>query len=151
MHASAKTIGKLLPFATEASWATGRWTALEKYTSIAGTDVEENFNISIGKALLALHKKKEASFVSSIQELREQITCSLSRATTSSIGSFHDPMLKLHVLTELEMIAGVDCSEPTPRQELLESLDRRLETIGGYLNDKQYLLGLRRAAMQVSR
>ncbi|KAI9640177.1 serine/threonine-protein kinase M1 [Ciborinia camelliae] len=150
MQTATKTIGKLLPFATEASWATGRWAALEKYTSIAGRESEEDFNVSIGKALLALHQKESKSFISTIEELREQITCSLSRATTSSIGSFHDPMLKLHVLTELEMIAGLDRIEPTPREELLESLDRRLETIGGYLNDKQYLLGIRRAAMQLS-
>lgn len=151
MHTTPKTIGKLLPFATEASWATGRWTALEKYTSIAGRDLEEGFNVSIGKALLALHQNKSTVFVSTIEELKEQITCSLSRATTSSIGSCHDPMLKLHVLTELEMIAGLDRAEPIPREELLESLDRRLETIGGYLNDKQYLLGIRRAAMVLSR
>ncbi|ESZ94262.1 hypothetical protein SBOR_5330 [Sclerotinia borealis F-4128] len=150
MHTATKTIGKLLPFATEASWATGRWAALEKYTSIAGRDLEEDFNVSIGKALLALHQNESKRFISTIQELREQITCSLSRATTSSIGSCHDPMLKLHVLTELEMITGLDRTEPMPREELLESLDRRLETIGGYLNDKQYLLGIRRAAMQLS-
>ncbi|TGO91177.1 hypothetical protein BPOR_0036g00070 [Botrytis porri] len=150
MHTATKTVGKLLPFATEASWATGRWAALQKYTSIAGRDLEEDFNVSIGKALLALHEKETTRFVSTIEDLRKQITCSLSRATTSSIGSCHDPMLKLHVLTELEMIAGVDYTEPIPREELLESLDRRLETIGGYLNDKQYLLGIRRAAMQLS-
>ncbi|KAF7872002.1 uncharacterized protein EAF02_009107 [Botrytis sinoallii] len=150
MHTATKTVGKLLPFATEASWATGRWAALQKYTSIAGRDLEEDFNVSIGKALLALHEKETTRFVSSIEDLREQITCSLSRATTSSIASCHDPMLKLHVLTELEMIAGVDHTEPISRGELLESLDRRLETIGGYLNDKQYLLGIRRAAMQLS-
>ncbi|QSZ36964.1 hypothetical protein DSL72_009056, partial [Monilinia vaccinii-corymbosi] len=150
MHTASKTIQKLLPFATEASWATGRWAALEKYTSIAGRNLEEDFNVSIGKALLALHQHHSATFISTIAELREQITCSLSKATTSSIGSCHDPMLKLHVLTELEMIAGVDRADPMPREELLESLDRRLETIGGYLNDKQYLLGIRRAAMQLS-
>ncbi|RAL58649.1 hypothetical protein DID88_003013 [Monilinia fructigena] len=150
MHTASKKVGKLLPFATEASWATGRWTALEKYTSIAGRNVEEDFNVSVGKALLALHQNKSTTFASTIEELREQITCSLSKATTSSIGSCHDPMLKLHVLTELEMIAGVDRAKPIPREELLESLDRRLETIGGYMNDKQYLLGIRRAAMQLS-
>ncbi|EDN95718.1 hypothetical protein SS1G_11597 [Sclerotinia sclerotiorum 1980 UF-70] len=150
MQTATKTIEKLLPFAAEASWTTGRWAALEKYTSIAGRNVEEDFNVSIGKSLLALHQKESTRFVSTIQELREQITCSLSRATTSSIGSCHDTMLKLHVLTELEMIAGFDRTELTPREELLESLDRRLETIGGYLNDKQYLLGIRRAAMQLS-
>jgi serine/threonine-protein kinase ATR len=59
-------------------------------------------------------------------------------------------MLKFHVLTELEMIAGTD-SPDIGREKVLESLNRRLEVVGAYLNDKQYLLGIRRAAMQLSR
>lgn len=60
-------------------------------------------------------------------------------------------MLKFHVLTELEMIAGTAKDASTERTNILESLSRRLEVIGAYLNDKQYLLGIRRAAMQLSR
>ena len=60
-------------------------------------------------------------------------------------------MLKFHVLVELEMIAGTDSAGDIERIQILESLNRRLEVIGAYLNDKQYLLGIRRAAMQLSR
>lgn len=150
MHTAAKTVSKLLPFATEASWATGRWTALEKYTSLAVTDTGADFNVSIGRALLALHKKNTDQFTSTVRSLREQIACSLSTATTSSLGACHYTMLKFHILTELEMIAGTD-NMGVERENVLESLNRRLEVIGGYLNDKQYLLGIRRAVMQLSR
>jgi serine/threonine-protein kinase ATR len=60
-------------------------------------------------------------------------------------------MLRLHVLTELEMIAGTAKDSSTELTNILETLNRRLEVIGAYLNDKQYLLGIRRAAMQLSR
>ena len=59
-------------------------------------------------------------------------------------------MLKFHVLTELEMIAGT-ADTTTGRANIIVTLSRRLEVIGAYLNDKQYLLGIRRAAMQLSR
>jgi len=157
MHTTTKTVSKLLPYATEASWATGRWSALEKYILMASEQTGEDFNVSIGTALLALHKKDTNGFASIVQSLRQRISRSLSASTTSSLGSFHDPMLKFHVLTELEMIAGTGTANNSKtvdmnnsRQQVLESLDRRLETLGAYLNDKQYLLGIRRAAMQLS-
>lgn len=111
----------------------------------------EDFNISIGHALLALHKKDTSLFASTIRSLRQQIARSMSTATTSSIGASHDTMLKCHVLTELEMIAGPASTDELGRTKVLESLNRRLEVIGAYLDDKQYLLGIRRAAMQLSR
>jgi serine/threonine-protein kinase ATR len=151
MHTAEQTVSKLLPFATEAAWATGRWLALEKYTSMVPTGAGEDFNISIGRSLLALQKKDTKLFKSSISSLREQIARSLSPSATSSLGACHDNMLKLHVLTELEMIAGTDTEIPTQSSNILDSLSRRLEVIGAYLNDKQYLLGIRRAAMQLSR
>jgi len=150
MHTAAKTVSRLLPFAAEASWATGRWPALKKYTSLAPKDTGEDFNVSVGRALLALHGQDTGTFKSQVRSLREQIACSLSAATTPSFGACHDNMLKFHVLTELEMIAGTD-DVAADRTKILESLNRRLEVIGAYLNDKQYLLGIRRAAMQLSR
>ncbi|KAF4624113.1 hypothetical protein G7Y89_g14062 [Cudoniella acicularis] len=151
MQTAQDAASRLLPFATEASWATGRWSALEKYTNMAPKGMGEDFNVRVGQALLALHQKNVDLFKSSIKSTREQIACSLSVAATASFGACHDSMLKLHVLTELEMIAGTDKAGPVDRPSVLASLNRRLEVIGAYLNDKQYLLGLRRAAMQLSR
>ncbi|KIN07972.1 hypothetical protein OIDMADRAFT_111112 [Oidiodendron maius Zn] len=140
---------RLLPFATEASWVTGRWPVLEKYTSMVPKGVAEDFNISIGRALLALHAKDKENFTSIIRGVRKQISLSLSTATTTSIGACHDVLFKCHVLTELEIIAAAT-NETIDRQAVLESLDKRLELLGAYLDDKQYLLGIRRAAMQLS-
>lgn len=151
MHASTMAAAtRLLPFATEASWTTGRWPVLEKYTAMVPKGITEDFNVSIGRALLALHAKDTNNFTSTIQSLRKQISSSLSIATTPSIGACHDILFKCHVLTELEAIAGTT-NQSVERPEVLESLNRRLEVLGAYLNDKQYLLGIRRAAMQLSR
>ena len=67
MHTATQTVSKILPFATEASWATGRWLALDKYTSMAAKDPGEDFNVSIGRSLLALQKKDTDLFKSSIR------------------------------------------------------------------------------------
>ena len=151
MHTQPWTVTELLPYATEASWATGRWLTLDKYTRLAPKDVGEDFNISIGRSLLALYNMDTEGFQSSMLSLREQIAGGMSKASTSSFGAARNSMLKLHVLTELEMIAGVDDKGEVERDRLLESLERRLEMIGGFLSEKQYLLGIRRAAMQLSR
>lgn len=151
MQKTGSAPSRLLPFATEASWATGRWDSLEKYLSQAPKEIGGDFNISVGRTLLALHKGDKDTFGKTIQTVREQIACSLSVSTASSLSVCHDTILKFHVLTELEMIGGSGAHMVVNRQQVLQSLDRRLEAIGSYLNDKQYLLGIRRAAMQLSR
>ena len=148
MHTTSSAVSKLLPFAAEASWTTGRWDTLQKYLSQAPPATGGDFNISVGRTLLALHQGDSEGFKSIVSTLREQIACSLSPSTTSSLGACHDEMLKFHILTELEMLADPSQME---RKELFETLDRRLEAIGAYLKDKQYLLGIRRAMMQLHR
>lgn len=151
MSQSTSTVSKLLPFATEASWATGRWDMLEKYVTIAPVEIGGDFNVNVGRVLLALRNKDFSAFDGTIKSLREHIAGALSTDTTASLGACHDSMLRLHVLTELEMIAQASREDKPQRREVLTSLERRLEVIGAYLNDKQYLLGLRRAAMLLSK
>ena len=150
MHTTASSVSRILPFATEASWATGRWQTLEKYTSMATEDIGEDFNVNVGSALLSLYRKDIAGFTSTVNSVREQIASSMSMVSSLSIGACHDTMLKFHVLTELEIIAGTDSPE-VENGQIIESLNRRLAVLGAYLNDKQYLLGIRRAALQLSR
>ena len=150
MHQKDSTALRLVPFAAEASWASGRWATLEKYLSMAPQDIGGDFDVNIGHALLALRKQDNASFTDTIQKLREKIAGRLSQQATTSILEAHKDIRKFHVLTELEMIANTNDDHGPSRKEVLESLDRRLEVIGAYLNDKQYLLNIRRAAMQLT-
>jgi serine/threonine-protein kinase ATR len=157
-HTSKSVSQAIMPFAAEAAWSTGKWDQLEKALSLpveqlTGTSLE--FNMGIGKALLALRKSRYDEFEQTIESLREAVAKSLSPTATASLHAAHEHMLKLHTLYELETISGVpkerNVLRNVDRELILENLDRRLDILGVNVSDKQYLLGVRRAAMQLSR
>lgn len=149
------TINRIAPFAVEASWATGRWETVQKYlASYNAGDTTEVFNLGIGQALICLREGRRDQFHGYVQLLRDRVGWSLSWSTTSSLQASHDAMLKAHVLADLELIAekhGVADGDTVNQQDVLTTLNRRLEVIGAYVNDKQYVLGIRRAAMELMR
>lgn len=139
----------ILPYATEAAWLTGKWDVLDQLLKSESGDTSQNFDIGIGKALLALRKADKESFESGISSLRAKIMHGLSPATTTSLTSAHGHLVKLHALYEVAAIGGLGNMQ-VDRSKLFEHLDRRLELLGVFTDDKQYLLGLRRASMQLS-
>ncbi|KAI9793452.1 MAG: serine/threonine-protein kinase M1 [Candelina submexicana] len=151
LRRSRTAMQKLLPFAVEAAWATGKWNALEEYMGQVTGTIEADFNIGIGRALLAMQKQDLTQLATVIQGLRNNIARNMSNTTTASFQACHDTMLKFHVLTDLESISNVSSAGHLDRPALLESLDSRLGLLGSYLTEKQYLLGVRRAAFQLSR
>ncbi|KAL8900267.1 MAG: hypothetical protein Q9207_005780 [Kuettlingeria erythrocarpa] len=140
-----------IPFACEASWVTGKWNKLEDYLAQASETLKGNFSIGVGRALLALAKGEKDVFAQILDNVRRRTARSLSATNTSSLQACHDILLKLHALTELETIGGLPKRGRLDKTALLVSLDRRLDLLGAFNSDKQYLLGLRRAAMQLSR
>ncbi|KAK4042470.1 hypothetical protein C8A01DRAFT_44486 [Parachaetomium inaequale] len=149
---TVNTVNRIAPFAVEASWATGRWQTLEKYLRLySAGDVSEVFNLGVGQALLCLKDGNVEKFKEHVQMLRDKAAGSLTYLATSSLRACHDAMLKCHVLTDLEMIANEKLKGDGDQQNVLVALDRRLEVLGAYVSDKQYLLGIRRAAMELMR
>jgi serine/threonine-protein kinase ATR len=149
---TVNTVNRVAPFAVEASWATGRWQTLEKYLRLYNAgDVSEIFNLGVGQALLCLRDGDVEKFKEHIQMLREKVAGSMTHSATSSLRACHDAMLKCHVLSDLEMIANEKLKGDGDQQAVLTALDRRLEVLGAYVSDKQYLLGIRRAAMELMR
>jgi serine/threonine-protein kinase ATR len=140
----------VLPYATEAAWLTGKWDVLDRLLKSKSGDASQDFDVGIGKALLALRTTDMKSFESRISTLRTNVMRNFSSATTTSLASAHGHSLKLHALYEVAAIGGLG-SVQIDRSSLFETLDRRLELLGALTDDKQYLLGLRRAAMQLSR
>lgn len=69
---------------------------------------------------------------------------------TASVQASHGHLVKLHALYELETISGANPAMRRDREAIIDSLDRRLDIVGAYTSDKQYLLGVRRAAMTLS-
>ncbi|KAK4219053.1 hypothetical protein QBC37DRAFT_469608 [Rhypophila decipiens] len=144
MKRNTNTVNRIIPFAAEASWATSRWETLEKYISLySAGDVSEVFNLGIAQALLYLKAGNAASFNDQIKLMRDKVAARMSYSTTASLRTAHEVMLQSHVLTDLELLARGDPDKIRP------TLERRLEVLGAYVSDKQYLLGVRRAAMEL--
>ncbi|KAH7037280.1 phosphatidylinositol 3 [Microdochium trichocladiopsis] len=150
-HTAISTVNRILPFAVEASWATTRWESLQKFTAKYQGDRTENFNVCVAQALLHLQKGKKKEFLDEMKALRERVGSSLTFSTTTSLQACHEPMLNAHVLADLELIAGASGEHGQHVQDTVKTLDRRLAVLGSYVNDKQYLLGIRRAAMELMR
>lgn len=142
-----------LPFAAEAAWSTGKWGHLERMLShpIGNANYTTKFNVGIGRALLALRGNEIGKFKQIIGSLRAAVANDLSPTATSSLHTCHDSLVKLHVLYEIEAISGTSTTSPIDRELVVQRLDQRLEVLGAYTSDKRYLLGVRRAVMQLSK
>lgn len=152
MTVNSATVNKIAPFAVEAAWATGRWDTLQRYLDSSNSSSHlEEFNLGIGSALLALRDGQTNSFARQIEELKERTASSMSLSVTASLQAAHDSMLKCHVLADLDIIAGNPDRKTEDQQQIMTMLNRRLEVLGAYTSDKQYVLGIRRAAMQLMR
>ncbi|KAI9851275.1 MAG: serine/threonine-protein kinase M1 [Thelocarpon superellum] len=149
MYQASTPDAKLLPFAVEASWVTGKWKSLEKYLSMCPDPVNADFNLGVAQALVGLCHEEHERFTMTIAQLRRNIAKGLSRAATASLQTCHDDLLKLHVLTDMELI-GDPGGDYDDRTVLTRLLDRRLDVLGAFPAEKQFLLGLRRAAMGLS-
>lgn len=134
----------LLPLAAEACWMTGTLKTLEPRLQLNHKVVNPDFNVGVGRLLLHATNKAESSFQQELHALRKSITDGLSMAGTDSLQACHNEVFKLHVLYELDVLMGVS-ADKVP--QLLRALDKRLNVIGSYVQDKQYLLGVRRAVM----
>lgn len=152
-HASNFFSPAALPFAAEAAWSTGKWDQLERVLASPSEQANPStdFNVGIGRALLALRRKQGDEFKQIVEVLRAAAAKDLSSTSTSSLHACHDTLVKLHVLYEIEAISGVSAGPSTERIIVLDRLERRLDILGAYTSDKQYLLGIRRAVMQLSR
>ncbi len=140
-----------LPFAAEASWVTGKWDNLRKCLSSSAGSSQGDFNVGVGQALLALSDGKLNQFSSLLDNLRHNTVRGLSATNTASLQGCHDSMLRFHVLTEIEMISSMQKVDQARKSSLRTSLNLRLDTLGPFLSEKQYILGLRRAVMELSK
>ena len=130
---------------------TGNWIRLRKYIDAYSESTVGDFNIGIGSVLLALFDGHDDVFLEKLNALRRNLAKSLSTTNTMSLQACHDVMLRLHVLTEVELISGVGSTKDIDLTTLMTILGQRLSVLGAFLPDKEYVLGLRRAAMQLTR
>ena len=105
----------------------------------------------MGRSLLALHKDDTAGFQGVIEILQTMTAKGLSQTSTASLQECRESMLRFHILSELEVLSGIGRQGGTEKATVLSSLKQRLEVLGPFVSDKQYILGLRRAIMQLSK
>ncbi|KAI9736292.1 MAG: serine/threonine-protein kinase M1 [Cirrosporium novae-zelandiae] len=144
------SLSRTLPYAAEASWVTSKWDKLGDCITRSPSAIEGDFNVAIGSALVALHNEELLKFSEIVAHLRQHAAKSLTATNTASFQACHEIMLRLQVLTEIEEIVHLPRDDLRGKETLLGSLDRRLDVMGAFLTDKQYVLGLRRAAMRLS-
>ena len=130
---------------------TGKWDKLRQYLTPAIGEPGGDFNVRIGVALLALSQGEPDKFSDTLNGLRQITAKSLSATNTTSLQACHEAMLRFHAIMEIESISGVHAADGDDKASLLSSLDKRLDILGAFVSDKQFLLGLRRATMQLSR
>ncbi|CAM1502082.1 Fc.00g040660.m01.CDS01 [Cosmosporella sp. VM-42] len=152
MQIDSSTDNKIMPFAVEAAWVTGRWGSLAKFKDRFHGDILQDFNVSLATIFQNLRENRNPEeLTETIKDMREKISSSMNSSATTSLQACHELLLKCHVLTDLEIIIGLKVCDEGGHKRTMALLDRRLEIIGAYFNDKQYLLGIRRAAMELKR
>lgn len=128
---------------------TSRWESLEKFLQRFRGDKTQDFNISVAHLLVSLGKGDR--FTDFLASVRDKISSSMTNSATASLQAAHDLLLKCHVLTDLEIIVDAQKSTAEDRRKTIALLDARLQVIGAYFSDKQYVLGVQRAAMELLR
>ena len=150
-------LSRLLPCAVESAWTTSRWDKLRDYLQLSEGSGADEFNMKIGTVLLSLHQQSygmpgehlasREEIHAAFENLRLDLGKSLTSTSTSSLQACRDTMLKLHVLHDLEAIINIENEQD--RGRVLSCINRRLDVLGGYPSDKQYILGVTRAAIQL--
>lgn len=130
----------------QASWMVEDIESLSTSVKLQNENNHHDFNIGIADILLRVGGRSPELFEARVSQLRKSVTESLSMASTDSLQLCHSELLKLHVLHEVEVMA--DC-DPSKGLDLLKCLDKRLTEVGSYVQDKQYILGVRRAIMRL--
>ena len=128
---------------------TGDRAQLIKLVDESRTLANVHFDVEVGRILLGLSSSDHEETFASIDRVRKSLTMNLSLSEASSLQNCHETMLRLHALTEIELIRR---NTPNDKDkcvfDLTARLERRLNAVGPFVPDKQYLLGIRRAAMQ---
>jgi serine/threonine-protein kinase ATR len=139
-----------LPFAAEASWLIGRWDSLKDLINSPAASRSEDFNVGLGKAILAIEQSDKDGLSAVLKQLRRSISKTFTSSSTSSLSAAHGHLLKLHVLYEIDALSGLT-SHGLDVDELQTSLSGRLDALASFTEDKQFILGIRRAIMSLSK
>lgn len=153
MRLQQETQAKIIPFAVEAAWATGRWETLAKYLDLSKSSdaAYVDFDVAIGEVFRDLQRGRVDNLLPAIKSIRERIAASMGLTETASLQACHDIMLRCHVLADLELVISTQACEGQDNRKVMSILQRRLSVLGSHVEDKQYLLSIQRAAIELRR
>ncbi|PWW75517.1 hypothetical protein C7212DRAFT_358109 [Tuber magnatum] len=150
MEKYPNTRPRILRYAVEAAWISGKWDVLERNLAKSNEHTENLYELRVGNALRALRRRDSRTFAEAISLARGCVLSGLTESFTGSLRQCHESMVKLHALSELEEISTALVSKDLGKDVLASNLRRRLDVLGTYSKDKQHLLALRRAAFVLS-
>jgi serine/threonine-protein kinase ATR len=150
LTADPKSTSVVLPFAAEASWRTGRLEDFERLLENEEPLRSHDFNVGIGRALLALKKNGTGTVSEILTELRHSVMTSLSPSTAASLANARSHLVRLHAIHEIDLLSKAR-TEFKDDEQLAKTLNERLDILGSLTEDKQYILGIRRAALKLTR
>ncbi|KAH0357480.1 hypothetical protein KCU83_g998, partial [Aureobasidium melanogenum] len=152
-NSSQSDKGTLLSYITEACWTTERFDILKETLAGLSEDGQTDFNIGVARVLIAMQDKNQDAVSTMVNRLRNIVVKGITSVSGSSLQACHDVLLKLHIVYEIGALSGaidVPAAQDPAATSILAVMDKRLNVIGSYISDKQYLLGIRRAVMRLS-
>ena len=149
MSRSSESHTRLLPFAVEASWVSGNWDALEKYLSTSNDRTDSTYDIRMGYALSELRRHNVEAFFRRLDSAREGVAGMMTESATGNIRQCHHFLVQLHALSEVQTISEALQQKDVDMAGLKKMLESRLNLMGTYSTDKQYILAVRRAVLNI--
>ena len=122
---------------------TSKWQKMKEYV-LACESTDPDYFTELSRFFDAIQKSDEPSAMSLLHDLVQHTTSRLDASSTISIHSARDTILKLTSISEVRSVIAANAQD---RHERLSILNKRLNVIGSYDHDKQFILGIRRAAM----
>lgn len=139
-----------LPFenidlAAEAAWNSEAW---DKYYRVLSTAIEAKPDIAatggVNLMLASALDPATSDFVGrQLVKARIRVAQSFTPATIQSLSSARAGLLQLHALHEIRE-ATKPADEQSAGYRRLDEFEKRLTVIGSFVDDKQYILGIKR-------
>ena len=141
---AAATLPQLTPYAVEAAWCTFRWNEL---SSVLAANHPEDFSSHLGRILLAISQNDRSKAEKLMDDLYKSTSAELTPNAITSLQNCHDTLLRLQAIEDLRIVSSWSPSDDNT--VYLNTLEKRLDILGSNVQDKQYLLGIRRAVIHL--
>jgi serine/threonine-protein kinase ATR len=118
---ASKSDSHAVPFAVEAAWRLGRWSALAQILDDVNQEPQHErcldpgglYRVSLGNAMHGLHNRSESVVTASIRTARQALMSDLSNVARDSYSRSYSYLIRLHCLREVENACAIMCNQET--------------------------------------